>query len=73
MWNLKQCGINGFIYKTEIDLQTQKINLWLQKGKGGRINQEFRINQTYSAIYKIDKQSPTVQHREIYSTSCNNL
>ena len=34
------CGIfkkdiNGLIYKTETDSQTQKTNLWLPKGKGG--------------------------------------
>ena len=34
------CGIlkndtNELIYKTEIDSQTQKTNLWLPKGKGG--------------------------------------
>ena len=33
LWNLKD-GINEFIYKTEIDSQTEKINLWLPKGKG---------------------------------------
>ena len=27
---------NEFIYKTEIDPHTQKTNLWLPKGKGGR-------------------------------------
>ena len=35
------CGIlksdtNEVIYKTEIDSQTQKTNLWLPKGMGGR-------------------------------------
>ena len=34
MWNLKY-DANAFIYKTEIDSQTQKINLWLPKGKWG--------------------------------------
>ena len=33
------------VYKTEIDLQTQKINLWLPKGKGRGINQESGINR----------------------------
>ena len=37
------CGIfkndrNVLIYKTEIDSQTQKTNLWLPKGSGGGIN-----------------------------------
>ena len=34
MWNLKS-NTNEFIYKAEIDSQTQKRNLWLPKGKGG--------------------------------------
>ena len=38
------CGIfkndtNELIYKTEIDSQTQKTNLWLQKGRGGQEGQ----------------------------------
>ena len=45
MWNLKKHDINEFIYKTEIDSQTQKTNLWLPKVMGvGGINQEFGIN-----------------------------
>ena len=32
IWNLKN-NINELIYKTETDLLTQKINLWLSKGK----------------------------------------
>ena len=35
MRNLKHYT-NECIYKTEIDPQTQKTNLWLPKGKGGR-------------------------------------
>ena len=38
------------IYKTETDSQTQKINLWLPKGKGERINLEFGINR-YTLLY----------------------
>ena len=34
MWNLKKNDGNEIIYKTEIDPQTQKTNLWLSKGKG---------------------------------------
>ena len=37
------CGVlkndtNELIYKTEIDSQTQKANLWLPKGKSGGRN-----------------------------------
>ena len=35
MWNLKKKNdTNELIYKTEIDPQTQKTNLWLPGGKG---------------------------------------
>ena len=34
MWNLKS-NTNELVYKTEIDSQTLKTNLWLPKGKGG--------------------------------------
>ena len=34
IWNLKKNDTNKFIYKTEIDSQTQKTNLWLPKGVG---------------------------------------
>ena len=30
----KKKGTNELIYKTEIDSETQKTNLWLSKGKG---------------------------------------
>ena len=33
--NLKKNDTKEFIYKTEIDSQTQKTNLWLLKGKRG--------------------------------------
>ena len=33
MWNLEN-DTNELIYKTEIDSQTQKTNIWLPKGKG---------------------------------------
>ena len=42
MWNLKN-DTNELIYKTETDSQTQKINLWLPKGKGERINKKEMI------------------------------
>ena len=38
--------MNELIYKTEIDPETQKTNLWFTKGEslGGGINQDIRIN-----------------------------
>ena len=35
-WGAGKNNINELIYKTEIDSQTQKQNLWLPKGKGRR-------------------------------------
>ena len=44
IWDLKN-DTNELIYKTEIDSQTQKTNLWLPKGNmWGGINQEDGIN-----------------------------
>ena len=36
---------NEFIYKTEVDSQTYKLNFWLPKGKGGELNLKFEINR----------------------------
>ena len=36
LWNIKN-NTNESTYKTEADSQTQKINLWLLKRKGGGI------------------------------------
>ena len=45
MQNLKRKDTNELNYRTEIDSQTQKISLWLPKGKAGLgINQEVGIN-----------------------------
>ena len=49
MWNLKN-NTNELLYKTKTDSQTQEINLWLLKGKGGGINKEFGINR-YILLY----------------------
>ena len=56
MWNLKtkqnKKDTNERIYKTEINLQTKKANLWLlkEKGAGWGMNQEFEIN-VYTLLY----------------------
>ena len=50
MWNLKN-DTSELIYKTEIDSQTEKTNLWLPKGKKGEgINWEFGIDR-YTLLY----------------------
>ena len=35
MWNLKY-GTNEPIYETETDSQTQRTDLWLPQGEGGK-------------------------------------
>ena len=47
MWSLKN-DTNELIYKT--DSQREKTNLWLPKGKGGRINLEFGVKR-YILLY----------------------
>ena len=72
-WNLKY-DTNELIHKTETDLQTQKINLWLPKREGeGGINQEFGIN-IYTLLYtKQINDKDLLYNREPYSIFCNNL
>ena len=62
MWNLKKKDTNEHTYKTEIDPQTQKTNLWLPMGKGwGRDKLGIWDEHIYTTIYKIDnQQGPTV-------------
>ena len=70
MWNLKY-DTNELIYKTEIDLQTQRRDVWLPKEKMVD-NQELGVNRYM--LYKIDKQQgSTVWHREVSAISCSNL
>ena len=53
MWNLKNVT-NELIYKTEIQSQEQKTNLWLLAGKKGRDKLGDWDLHIYTAIYKID-------------------
>ena len=64
--------MNSFTKQKQTHRQ-RKQTYGYQSGKGGGINQEYGIN-IYTLIYKRDnQQGPTVQHREIYSISCNKL
>ena len=51
--------------------QTLKTNLWLPKGKW--VGSKLGVwDQQIQTVYKIVKQQgPAVQHRELYSVSCN--
>ena len=72
MQNLKY-DTNELIYKTETDSQTQKTNL-VTKGERGWGKDKLGVwdQQIQTTICKINKQQgPTVQHKELYSISCN--
>ena len=79
MWNLKY-DTNELIYKTETDPQTQRTDEDGSQEEGG-VGEgwigslglaDTMLYIAYIYIYRMDKQqSPTVQHRELYSTSCD--
>ena len=68
--NLKN-NTNESIYKTERDLQTQKKDVCLQKGEEEEEGQIRSMKLTYKLLYI--KNRMYLQHRELYSISCNNL
>ena len=49
MWNLKM-GTNELIYKTEVESQIQKANVWLPGEEKEEINWKFRFNR-YTLLY----------------------
>ena len=54
LWNLKK-DANELIYKTEIDLQILKTNLWLPKGKcWERAKAGAWDEHMHTTVYKID-------------------
>ena len=62
MWNLKY-NAKEHIYDTEADSQTQRLpggGAWGRDGVGGWGQQMLTI------IYRMGKQGPTVQRRELY-------
>ena len=71
-WNLK-FDTNEHIYETETDSQTQRTDLWLPRGReGGEGWMGGWDQQMQTIMYRMDKQQgPTVQHRELYSISCD--
>ena len=61
------------IYGTEEDSQTQRTDLCLPRGRagGGGLDRELGW-QRQTVKYRMAKlHGPTVEHREIYSVSCN--
>ena len=68
MQNLKY-STNEPIYETGTDFQTQRTDLWLPTRKGGL---GVKGQQMQTITFRMDKQQgPTVQHRELYSISCD--
>ena len=56
MWNLKY-GTNESIYKTEIDSQIQRTDLWLPRGRGRKQDGRGVWGQQMQTItFKVDKQ-----------------
>ena len=47
----KKNDTNELIYKVEIDSQTQKTNLWLPKGEGGRDKLRIQNGYMYTLLY----------------------
>ena len=69
MWNLKY-DTNQHIYETKTDSQIQRTDLWLPRVREGRNGSLGLAEANY--VYGMDKlQGPTVQHRELYSISCD--
>ena len=64
-------GWTGWISLQEINLVTK---LMVTRGERGRDKLEIWDWQIHNTVYKIDnQQGPTVQHRELYLISCNNV
>ena len=62
MWTLKKNDTNELIYKTEIDSQTWKTNLWLPTGKGERINKKENEKEMGN-----DHKRKKMSHEEMWS------
>ena len=65
---IQKKGTNELIYKTEIELQMQKTNLWLSGVRGGGINWEIGID-IYTLLYIIKQiTNKDLQYRTRNST-----
>ena len=68
MWNINY-DTNELTYETEKDSHTQRTDLWLQ---GGGTDLGVWGSQMQTVMYITNKQqTPTVQHRALYSIFCN--
>ena len=75
MQNLKN-DTDEIIYKTEIDSQTEN-KLMVINGEISMVGEEDKLGvwdqHMNTTLYKINNKDLTVQHRELYSISCNNI
>ena len=57
MWNLKY-DTNERIYETQTDSQTERTDLWLPRGRGGRGGKDWElgISRCKLVYYRMDKQ-----------------
>ena len=64
----------NFLTKQKQTHRHRVQNYGHQRGKDGE-REKLGIwdYQIYTIKYKTDEQGPTVQHRELYSISCNNI
>ena len=70
-WNLKY-DINEHSYEKETDSQTQRIGFYGCQGEWGEGDGlGAGDQQVQTSIYRVDKQGPTVEHRELQSMSCD--
>ena len=63
MWNLKKKGTDELIYKTEVESQMQKTNLWLPGVKG-----EGKIWEIGTDIYTLLYIKKITHKNLLYST-----
>ena len=62
-------GANELVHKTETDSHREQTQGY--QGKRGEGGMGVWDQQMQAIIYRMDKQDPTAQHRELYSKSCN--
>ena len=71
IWNLKY-DTAEHIYKTKTDSQTQRIDLqFLRRTRWGRDGLGIWNQQLQTISYRMDKQDPATQHKEIYTIFCD--
>ena len=67
MWNLN-IDTNEPIYQTKTDSQTQRTDLQLTSGKGGKGGMDCKCGLSDA---NLKQQGPTIQNRKLYSVSWN--